>query len=160
MHSIHYINCLLVTVAFLEQLLNEVPVNSPLWRQIRQRVGLYRHVIHRDYLVPILGMNQLQSTDSWFDIFKAPAINDFQMMINSVYIFIYKIAQYHVCMFTREFSLRLLDVRRYRISCMKKELFQKHCVYVNAIYMNNITEMNDIATDNSISLDQELNILI
>ena len=106
MHSIHYIICLLVTVDFLEQLLNEVPVNSPLWRQIRQRVGLYRHVIHRDYLVPILGMNQLQSTDSWFDIFKAPALNDFQMMINSVYILIYKIAQYHVCMFTREFSLR------------------------------------------------------
>ena len=146
MHSIHYINCLFITIEFLEQMLQDIPVNSQLWGQIYQLVRMYTQLKHRDYLVPILGMNNLIATDSWYEIFKTPAIKDFQMMIDSVHIFLIKMAECHASMFTREFSLRRLDVRLYHISCMKKALFQKHCVYVNDIYLNNVPEMNDIAT--------------
>lgn len=95
----HYINCLFITIEFLEQMLQGVPVNSQLWGQINQRFRLYRQLTHRDYLVPILGMNNLIATDSWYEIFKTPAIKDFQMMINSVHIFLIKMAECRESMF-------------------------------------------------------------
>ena len=52
---------------------------------------LYRNHITRDYLVQ--SMLELPASDSWFDIFKEPAISDFQMILDSIIISVVKDAE-------------------------------------------------------------------